>query len=544
VTVNEYVPSGLTLVSMAGTGWSCGAGGNTCTRSDTLNPSVTYSAITVTVNVWATASSSVTNTATVSGDGASPQSATDPTTIGSTAAGCGVERWSVKTGTDADSGLVNLNNLTPTTIANLVALPAPPNKPENNRVQPTETTEFTLNATLTQYKLEDDSDYHLVLSDAAGKTMIAEIPSPDCVGSGSPFTPGIANARSEFNARLTATTSFQTASTPVQVKGVGFFDFIHGQTGVALNGIELHPVLDIIFNPTLSIGSLTPAVSSGGSQTLTVTFNAPGGYQSLGVLNVLINTSLDGRQACYLAYSVPDSVLYLVPDSGMGLMPLTLGGPGTVGNSQCSVSGSGSSAVGSGNILSLTLNMTFSNAFGGNRVIYAAARDPQGDNTGWVIMGVHGVPPLPATFPTPIAISPSSGMASNAIQTFTYQDASSADNLQVMWALTNTFLDARGACYVAYYAPGNLILLYPDSGDGSQTINMVLTGTNSVSNSQCTVSAVGSSYNKSGTQASLTLNITFKPGFAGNKATWLAAHTAAGANSDWQALGVRSVPGN
>jgi hypothetical protein len=29
--------------------------------------------------------------------------------------------------------------------------------------------------------------------------------------------------------------------------GVGFFDRIHGQTGVAPNGIELHPVLDIQF---------------------------------------------------------------------------------------------------------------------------------------------------------------------------------------------------------------------------------------------------------------------------------------------------------
>jgi hypothetical protein len=26
--------------------------------------------------------------------------------------------------------------------------------------------------------------------------------------------------------------------------GVAFFDFLHGQTGVAPNGIELHPVLD------------------------------------------------------------------------------------------------------------------------------------------------------------------------------------------------------------------------------------------------------------------------------------------------------------
>src|SRR5437868_13400158 len=104
---------------------------------------------------------------------------------------CGVERWPVKTGTDADVSLVNLNNVTSTTIASMVALAAPSTKPENNRVQPTETTQFTLTATLTVFTLEDDSDYHLVLSDASAKTMIVEIPSPNCVGSGSPFASGI-----------------------------------------------------------------------------------------------------------------------------------------------------------------------------------------------------------------------------------------------------------------------------------------------------------------------------------------------------------------
>ena len=34
---------------------------------------------------------------------------------------------------------------------------------------------------------------------------------------------------------------------PVQVTGVLFFDFLHGQTGVAPNGIELHPILQITF---------------------------------------------------------------------------------------------------------------------------------------------------------------------------------------------------------------------------------------------------------------------------------------------------------
>ena len=158
---------------------------------------------------------------------------------------CGVERWSVKTGTDADVGLINLQSITQTTIASLISLPAPSTLPANNRIQPTETTIFQLHATLTEYKLESDSDYHLILSDGSGNTMIAEIPSPACVGSSSPLLVGIQNARSEFDAWYTPTSSFQTANVAVIVTGVGFFDFLHGQNGVAPNGIELHAVLDI-----------------------------------------------------------------------------------------------------------------------------------------------------------------------------------------------------------------------------------------------------------------------------------------------------------
>jgi len=164
-------------------------------------------------------------------------------------ANCGKERWAVKTGTDADAAQVQVSSFTPTSIASLIGL-APPNPlPPSNRVPPVETTMWVVNATLTSYKLEDDSDYHLVLRDDAGQTMIAEIPSPDCVGSGSPFANQIRNARLEFDARLQASKTFQVANLPVEVRGVGFFDFKHGQTGVAPNAIELHPVLDIIFNP-------------------------------------------------------------------------------------------------------------------------------------------------------------------------------------------------------------------------------------------------------------------------------------------------------
>ncbi|MBO0796425.1 MAG: hypothetical protein J2P36_36510, partial [Ktedonobacteraceae bacterium] len=165
---------------------------------------------------------------------ASPQqqaNAADPDLITnnplSSTGNCGVERWSVKTGTDPDVGRINLQSVTQTTIATLAALPTPSNLPSNNRIQPTETTVFQLHDTLTTYKLESDSDYHLILSDGAGHTMIVEIPDPACVGSSSPLRSSIQQARSAFDARYTPNETFQTANVPVTVTGVGFFDFLH-----------------------------------------------------------------------------------------------------------------------------------------------------------------------------------------------------------------------------------------------------------------------------------------------------------------------------
>lgn len=164
---------------------------------------------------------------------------------------CGVERWSVKTGTDPDAPSVSLSTYISTTIYNMQSSTRPASLPANNRVAPRELNQYRITGTLTKYKRETDSDYHLVIQDGSGRTIIVEIPSINCVGSGSPFTSGIRNARAEFDAKLTATSSFKTVTAPVAIRGVGFWDFLHGQTGVAPNGIEIHPVLDIAFTGSI-----------------------------------------------------------------------------------------------------------------------------------------------------------------------------------------------------------------------------------------------------------------------------------------------------
>jgi hypothetical protein len=144
----------------------------------------------------------------------------------SAALSCGVERWSVKTLKDRPL----LLQARPATVAHLTSLPRPAHLP--NRRLPFERRVFTVVAAVTLDRAEADLDHHLVLRSGA-RTMIAETPSPLC-------TSGAAAVR---RTQMRVARSAARPCLRARVTGVAFFDFFHGQTGVAPNGIELHPVL-------------------------------------------------------------------------------------------------------------------------------------------------------------------------------------------------------------------------------------------------------------------------------------------------------------
>ena len=79
VKVTETVPGGLTLMSMSGTGWTCG--GTTCSRSDPLAAGASYQSIVVTVNVASNAATPQINHASVMGGGSAQANTSDSTTI-------------------------------------------------------------------------------------------------------------------------------------------------------------------------------------------------------------------------------------------------------------------------------------------------------------------------------------------------------------------------------------------------------------------------------------------------------------------------------
>jgi hypothetical protein len=196
------------------------------------------------------------------------------------------------------------------TVEELILIPRPPDmRPvsklfpqfQEHRRGPVEFVVWRLEGDIIALKLEADGDYHLVLQGASGQTMIAEAPTPKppFVDASSPWTANLFTARKAIDDKLVkplspadfvmmddtlvprdslppslhpqamamtplVVESFTTPEAdnalpmptfktkvkpaPCRITGVGFFDKVHGQSGVSLlNGIELHPILKIEF---------------------------------------------------------------------------------------------------------------------------------------------------------------------------------------------------------------------------------------------------------------------------------------------------------
>jgi hypothetical protein len=205
------------------------------------------------------------------------------------------------------------------------------------------------------------------------------------------------------------------------------------------------------------------------------------------------------------------------------------------------------SAEGSGALLTLKLNITFKTTFGGNRIIYTAARDAVGGNTDWQVMQVWQVP-FTAGVIAVGGVAPPRGAAPGGTTqpfTFSFTDTKGTADLGVLNVLVNKSLDGRAGCYLAYVSPSNTLILVNDGGDaaGSFAGTMQLNGgSGSIQNSQCLVTAAGSTVTSANNTLTLTLSITFKSAFAGNRIFYLAARDSNdGNNTGWQPVATWTV---
>jgi len=217
---------------------------------------------------------------------------------------CGDERWDIKTLTDAaaekDENSFANNLLTimqgpPTaSVAKFVSSTYTPPKPWTPTLarMADEAVLQKVAVQIIEYKLEADHDYHIVITDlpseasskstktaaktvnrtVAGfprsmgpssgpQTMIIESPDPQCPGGIAPNLVAIPDiyknrfveVRAEFDKIIAEhkgpapQDQLYKVEPPIKVfvTGYPFFDKLHGQTGVAPNGIEIHPILDL-----------------------------------------------------------------------------------------------------------------------------------------------------------------------------------------------------------------------------------------------------------------------------------------------------------
>jgi hypothetical protein len=246
---------------------------------------------------------------------------------------CGTERWPVKTLSDGDAARVNFNPV-PATVTDLRALPAPGSLPQASRIAPTELTTFSVTANVVEFKIETDLDIHLVIADPndASATMIVEFPNAaDC--SGAVASAHRANMETARQALINtfgqpSSSHFTSITGTITLAGVGFFDFKHGQTGVAPNAIELHPVLSVASGTSAPPPNTSappppppdhPPPSASGVAFVSVVGAAPGG-----VASAIVQTSAGA--SCSISYRTPAGT----KSTAQGLSTKTAGADGMV----------------------------------------------------------------------------------------------------------------------------------------------------------------------------------------------------------------------
>jgi len=287
-----------------------------------------------------------------------------------------------------------------------------------------------------------------------------------------------------------------------------------------------------------AVVSLTPNAGSGASQTFSYVISDQKGASDLAQVWMEVSTVLTAAaNSCYTRYDVAPNALYLLNDaSTVWLGPITPGSSATLQNSQCTINASGSSAALSGNNLTVSVSVTFLAAFAGSKTIYIYAANGT-LNTGWQTEGTWTVSVNQLNI---ISVTPNSGSGATQKYTYVVSDQKGASDLaQVFMDISASVGGSANSCYTRYDVASNSLYLLNDSG-GAYLGPITPGGTLILTNSQCTLSAPGSSVSLSGNTLTANIALTFTPAFVGSRGLYVSANSAT-VNTGWQTLGSWTV---
>jgi len=290
----------------------------------------------------------------------------------------------------------------------------------------------------------------------------------------------------------------------------------------------------------ITADSVTPNAGTGATQTFALAYGDTAGATDLHQTWVWFNPTFGSSSAnsCLVYYDRGTNLLYLVNDAGTAWLSAPLGS-GTLQNSQCAIALAGSTAVPSGNTLTLTLAFTFTSAFAGAQNVYMFATNGT-QSSGWQPRGTWTVPATPPPVVTADSVTPDAGTGATQTFTLAYGDTAGAADLHQTWVwFDGTFASsASNSCLVYYDLGTNLLYLINDAGTAWLS---ALLGSGTLQNSQCAIALASSTVVPGGNTLTLTLALTFAPKFTGPQTIFMYATNGA-QTSGWQTRGTWTAP--
>ncbi len=160
--------------------------------------------------------------------------------------------------------------------------------------------------------------------------------------------------------------------------------------------------------PPLNV-SVSPSSGSGASGTFAYTSSSAAGYGNIQWMEMFVGPYLTGQNACFMAFW-PGSRTVGLADNNGNQWPYTgvLGSSAILQNSQCQVNLAASSAVLSGNNVTVSVALTFTSGFAGAKQTWLQTGDNNGLMASWQQMGTWTVT-APAQTTVTIQTSPAGG---------------------------------------------------------------------------------------------------------------------------------------
>ena len=275
---------------------------------------------------------------------------------------------------------------------------------------------------------------------------------------------------------------------------------------------------------TLTVGSVpvapvlaaaTPTASTSATQQFSLTARDTNGANDVNRIYFLVNSSTAvPANTCHGFYDRAGNTIWLYNDGLTALTSVTPGAAGTIQNSNCAISGTGSSVSSSGTDLTLTLGLTRQGSYASGALnVYAYIVDNGNLGTGWVTAASWTLNAQPIA-PVLASLTPATA-ANAAAQTFaiTARDGNGGTDVSRIYFLLNSDTSIpAGSCHGFYERATNTIFLYNDALSAVTTLTPGVAG--SIQNSNCAINGAGSSASVSGTDLVLNLGVTRQGSYA------------------------------